>query len=131
MLLWPPCRLAYAQSATATRILTQPWSLSSEDEYVTKECHLILWRTNRTHLISFFQPYSYSTVYDTTNEEVCQTTLVPECRDSFKTVQRTVLDRQCVTEKKQQCSTVVDYVTENVCIEGNLLKVIDNKTVRR
>ena len=141
MLLWPPCRLAYAQSATATRILTQPWSLSSEDEYVTKECHLILWRTNRTHLISFFQPYSYSTVYDTTNEEVCQTIPRKECRDAVKTEYKTVLDRQCVTEKQQQCSTVTEYVTETLCSEGNILmrtqlcvltkKLFEDKIVNR
>ena len=96
-----------------------------------KKCHLILWRTNRTRLISFFQPYSYNTVYDTTNEEVCQTIPSQECRDAVKTEYRTVLDRQCVTEKEQQCSTVVDYVTENVCSQGNILMGTDNKIVRR
>ena len=98
---------------------------------VTKECCLILWPTNRTRLISFFQPYSYSTVYDTTNEEVCQTIPKKECRDAVKTEYKTVPDRQCVTEKQQQCSTVTEYVTENVCSQGNRLMSIDNKIVRR
>ena len=117
MLLWSLCRLQYAQSATANLTLVTFICRRICD----KKCHLILWRTNRTQLISFFQPYSYSTVYDTTNEKVCQTIPTQECRETVKTEYRTVLDRQCVTEKEQQCSTVLEYVTENVCSQGNIL----------
>ena len=111
--------------------LAYPWLLSSAEEYVTKECHLILWWTNKTRFIFFFQPFSYSTVYDTTNEEVCKPIPTKECRDAVKTEYRTVKDRQCVTEKQQQCSTVTEYVTETLCNEGNILMHTDNKIVWR